>query len=245
MAQKLLELKGETFEISYELTHRDRSFNTLFLHGWGANKEMMKQSFNEAFVDCKALYLDLPGFGKSSAPSAYDSFEAKDVVQKFLEEMEFTPNMILSHSFGGKIATLLKPNYLVLLSSAGIPTPKPLKVKAKIATVKLLKNIAPNPLLKAFRSKDVDSMSEVMYETFKRVVDEDFSEIFRAYDKEAYIFWGTEDSATPLSCGERIKELIKGSKFYPLEGDHFFFLRKGDIIRQKLGESIEDLRSLA
>ena len=76
-----------------------------------------------------------------------------------------------------------------------------------------------------------------MYETFKNVVDEDFSDIFADYEKPALLFWGKEDSATPLWTGETIHRLIRKSKFFPMEGDHYFFThhsqRIGDIITKE------------
>ncbi|MFP4332287.1 MAG: alpha/beta fold hydrolase, partial [Campylobacterales bacterium] len=214
MAKKLLNLNNESLEISYERLKGSIEFRILFLHGWGANKEMMKQAFEKNFCEFDTLYLDLLGFGGSSIGSSYDSFELSEVIKEFLETISFSPSMIVAHSFGGKIATLLAPEYLVLLSSAGIPKQKSLKVKSKIALTKLLKRVAPSSFLRLFRSSDVRQMSEVMYETFKKVVDEDFSAEFARYQGRAFIFWGEEDSATPLDCGERIASIIEDSKFY-------------------------------
>ncbi|EAJ5525008.1 alpha/beta hydrolase, partial [Campylobacter jejuni] len=50
------------------------------------------------------------------------------------------------------------------------------------------------------------------------------------------IFWGKSDEATPLYCGEKMHELLKNSTFYPLEGDHFFFLKHSAFIAQKIKE---------
>ena len=57
-----------------------------------------------------------------------------------------------------------------------------------------------------------------------------FSEIFANYEGKSYIFWGEDDNATPLSSGEKIAELIKNSEFFPLRGDHFFFLQHAKFI---------------
>ena len=79
-------------------------------------------------------------------------------------------------------------------------------------------------------------MSKTMYETLKNVVNEDFRDIFSALSlQNALIFWGKDDRATSLKSGELIHSLVKNSKFYPLAGDHFFFLQSADFI----GEQIE------
>ena len=48
-----------------------------------------------------------------------------------------------------------------------------------------------------------------MYQTFKNVVDEDFSKEFSSYTGKALLCWGNEDTATPLSSGEKIDELMQ------------------------------------
>jgi len=130
---------------------------------------------------------------------------------------------------------------LVLLSSAGIRVKKPLSVRAKIALFKLLKPFGGDKIKNLFVSNDAKGMSHSMYETFKNVVDEDFEEIFAKYRGRALIFWGKDDTATPLFAGEKIASLIKNSKFYPLDGDHYFFVYHKDFIARKIMEELGKL----
>ncbi|MBK1973991.1 alpha/beta hydrolase, partial [Campylobacter sp. TTU-622] len=51
---------------------------------------------------------------------------------------------------------------------------------------------------------------------------------------KSLIFWGIDDKDTPLKSGELIHSFIKNSEFYPLNGDHFFFLKHADFIAQKI-----------
>jgi pimeloyl-ACP methyl ester carboxylesterase len=66
------------------------------------------------------------------------------------------------------------------------------------------------------------------------VVDEDFESRFAQSQSKALLFWGKEDTATPLYTGELIASLIPSSQFYPLDGDHFFFLKHADFIEEKV-----------
>jgi pimeloyl-ACP methyl ester carboxylesterase len=160
----------------------------------------------------------------------------KEIIEKFLDTIKSDKHIIAGHSFGGKVATLLNPKYLVLLSSAGILEEKPLMVKTKIKTYKLFKRFFGNSFYKFFASKDVENMNHNMYETFKNVVDEDFSEYFKAYKGESLIFWGKSDTATTLKSGESISKLIDTNQFFPLDGDHYFFLNSENnlFIKQKI-----------
>lgn len=237
MAKKEIVFQNTTYALSYELLNQSQPQTILFLHGWGSNKEIMKQAFGKTFPLYQHLYLDLPGFGHSSIDVAIDTRTYTEIVQSFLEALHVKPIMVFGHSFGGKVATLLNPEVLVLLSSAGILAPKPWKVRMKIALFKLLKPFFPKSFYRFFATKDVDGMSHVMYEILKRVVNEDLSEQFLTCKSKTFLFWGKEDRATPLSSGEKMHALIKGSHFYPLVGDHFFFIKQSKNIEKTLLES--------
>ena len=224
MAVKEIKYGGKIYRISYETANPADKDVALFLHGWGANKEIMKKAFGMYFKDFRHVYVDMPGFGASSMHGALATKDYAKIMKSFLDELGASPKIIFGHSFGGKVATLLNPEYLVLLSSAGIVAKKPLWVRFKIALFKFLKLFGLGFLYKFFATKDVKGMSKTMYETLKNVVDEDFSSKFADFGGKAFIFWGEEDKATPLKSGERVSRLIKNSEFHALKGDHFFFL---------------------
>ena len=224
MAVKEIKYGGKIYRISYETINPANKDVALFLHGWGANKEIMKKAFGAYFKDFRHVYVDMPGFGASSMHGALATKDYAKIMKSFLDELGASPKIIFGHSFGGKVATLLNPEYLALLSSAGIVAKKPLWVRFKIALFKFLKLFGLGFLYKFFATKDVKGMSKTMYETLKNVVDEDFSSKFADFGGKAFIFWGEEDKATPLKSGERVSRLIKNSEFHALKGDHFFFL---------------------
>lgn len=237
MAQSSVVFEGLSFKLSYEIFHHNEEKKILILHGWGANKELMSGVFKEPLKGYCQIYLDLPGFGKSSVEKVLRSEDYASIVQEFLVQKRFKIDLFMGHSFGGKIATLLAKHHktpLILLSSAGIPAPKSLKVRLKISLFKKLKLLGLGGFYRLFASKDAANLSPLMYEIFKKVVNEDFSEIFAHFTQRALIFWGEKDSATPLKSGEQMAKLIKNSTFYPLSGDHFFFLQHAPLIAKIL-----------
>ena len=237
MAIKQVIYQKQNFNISYEIVNPSAKKVIVFLHGWGSNKEIMSKAFKSEFLEYKHIYIDMPGFGKSSNDIALTTDDYASIVNEFLKlfSLESKELCIAGHSFGGKVATLLSPKNLVLLSTAGILEPKSLKVKLKIKLAKILGNIGLKSLTKTFRSDDVNTMSQNMYETFKNVVDEDFSKSFSNYKGNALIFWGDKDTATTLTSGKKIHDLIKGSLFVDFDGDHYFFLK----YHKKIGEICE------
>lgn len=236
MAIKTVSLQNITYQLSYELLNIDNPQTILFLHGWGSNKEAMKNAFKPCFKNYQHIYLDLPGFGHSSIQEPIGTEVYAMIVEAFLKQLGLKPSVIFGHSFGGKIATLLRPEVLVLLSSAGIVPPKSLKIRTKIWFYKTFKSFFPQNFYRYFASKDVDGMSQTMYETFKKVVNEDFTSTFSSSSSHTYIFWGEKDSAMPIFCGEKIHDLIKKSHFFKMNGDHFFFLKNSQNIEKLLLE---------
>jgi pimeloyl-ACP methyl ester carboxylesterase len=240
MASKDIYYKEQLFQLSYELVNPSKEQVLLVLHGWGSNKEIMKQAFGKLLPEYKHIYLDMPGFGKSSNDMILTTEDYANIVNNFLEALHVKPQIAMGHSFGGKVATLLKTPCLALLSSAGIVTQKPWSIKIKIATFKLLKPLGFAKIRQLFVAPDAQGMSHEMYETFKNVVDEDFEDSFMASKSKALCFWGKEDTATPLYTGQKIAGLIEKSEFYPLDGDHFFFLKHAAFIANTITKQCKD-----
>jgi len=227
MAIKQIIQEDKIFNISYDILNPEATNTIVFLHGWGSNKEIMKQAFNKQLKQYKHIYIDMPGFGGSSNEYILTTNNYANIIKCFLETINIIPtkSIIVGHSFGGKVATLLNPLKLVLLSSAGIVEDKSAKTLLTIRMAKVFNKCGLGKVTKLLRSNDVDEMSENMYETFKNVVDEDFSNSFKSYLGEALLFWGDKDTATTLSSGYVIKDLIKKSQIKVYDGDHYFFLK--------------------
>ena len=225
MAVKQVEYSNKYFNINYEVLNQNNQETILFLHGWGSNKEIMKQAFSNELNQFKHIYLDMPGFGKSLNEYILTTKEYASIIKEFLNSLNVNPNIIVGHSFGGKVATLLNPLKLVLLSSAGIIEEKSAKTLLTIRMAKIFNKFGLGKVTKLLRSDDVNMMSENMYETFKNVVDEDFREEFSKYNGKCLIFWGKSDTATTLDSGQIIHSLIKDSTFSSYDGDHYFFLK--------------------
>lgn len=235
MAVKSLQYKGITFSISYEIIHPMNSRDIIFLHGWGSSKTLMKQAFGNYLPKFRHIYIDMPGFGASDSSIALTTEEYAAIIELLLSEIGARKEMIVGHSFGGKVATLLNPKFLVLIASAGILVPKPFKIRAKIALFKLLKVTGLTSLRSLFIAPDAKGMSEEMYQTFKNVVNEDFSDRFSAFKGKALLCFGKRDTATPLWTGEAIQKLITNSRLVAFDGDHYFLFQDG----KKIADEIE------
>ena len=234
MAIKSIQYNQHTLDVSYEIVNPSAKVDLIILHGWGSNKNLMKQSFSPYMDTFRHIYIDLPGFGNSTCNVTLSTADYARIVELLMINMNASKDIILGHSFGGKVALLLEPKVLVLVGSAGIFIPKPLKIKAKIALFKVAKFFGLAKFRSYFVAEDAKTLSEPMYQTFKSVVDEDFADEFASYEGKALLCWGGDDTATPLSSGEKIHQLIKDSILEVYDGDHYFFMKNGEDISQKI-----------
>ena len=237
MAIKSIQHKQHTFDISYEILNPKAPVDIIILHGWGSNKELMKQSFGKTMDQFRHIYIDLPGFGNSTCPMSLTTADVARIVELLMVHLNAKKEIIMGHSFGGKVALLLDPKVLVLLSSAGIYVPKSFKVKSKILLFKALKNLGFSKLREFFVAEDAKKLSEHMYQTFKNVVDEDYSDEFAKYEGKALVCWGKEDTATPLHSGEKMAGLLKNSSLKVYDGDHYFFMQHHDAIAKEIEQT--------
>lgn len=264
MARRDISVDSKHFSLSYKIVDNKSDSWVLFLHGWGATKELMESAFGKRFKSLNHLYVDLPGFGGSSNDFVLNTELYARIMQKFLTSLNIAPKIIIAHSFGGKVATLLaldsrtdsgkilqdsrkdsidsltnsstdspNPPHLVLLSSAGLLKKQSVKVRLKIKFAKIARIF--HLKAKFLISADAKGLSQNMYDTFKMVVREDFSERFALLGAnqskntiknppKTLIFWGKDDEAVPLYLGTKMHSLIKDSSFFALSGNHFFFL---------------------
>ncbi|RDU70497.1 alpha/beta hydrolase [Helicobacter aurati] len=233
MAQKEIHYRDSTLRIAYAIIDNGADKNMLFLHGWGSNKELMRIAFGNCFTDFNHIYIDLPHFGASEGKIFLDTYKYAEVIEQFLIRVTVNRRLgcdvVVGHSFGGKIALLLQRE-IILLSSAGILLPKPFIVRVKILLAKFAKTLG----IKAnfLKADDAKELSPITYEIFKCVVREDFMREYASFTQKATIFWGREDKATPLKAFRIIQSLMPNADFYVLEGDHYFFLQQGQEVER-------------
>ena len=84
MANKTIIYDNKKFDINYNLINNDKKNIILFLHGWGSNKEIMSSAFSLYLKDFKHIYIDMPGFGKSSNDYILNTYDYTNIIDIFL-----------------------------------------------------------------------------------------------------------------------------------------------------------------
>jgi len=190
---------------------RDRSDN------WYTVAQLLSNRF-QVFV------LDLPGFGVSDAPeTTWDIEDYKNIVKGFMTQMDIEKPILLGHSHGGKISSIIASeggcSGIILVSSSGVDIPS-LTVKAKILwfkTIKLL--VRPfgkhgEKILNYYRNKlgsrDYQEAG-TLRATMVKVVNYKLFSLLPKIKIPAVIIWGSDDKTLPVKQAKIFEKLIKGS----------------------------------
>jgi len=224
---------------------RYRTYGTgrplLLLHGWGGSIESMTTVFAEFMKDRAVYALDLPGHGKSEKPpTPWSTTDFTNCVLKAMDLLELKRPDIIAHSFGGRVAIQMaslhreRVGKLVLVDSAGVLPPRPLKYKMRVAIAKVAKFFGKyggfvgkslrNFVYSKVASKDYMAAGE-MRETLVRVVREDLTDLMPQIKTPTLLIWGENDEDTPVSSGVTMQKLIEGSELIVLEhAGHFSYI---------------------
>ncbi len=207
----------------------------LLLHGWGHDLHTWDQVVPELEKQYRVWRLDLPGFGTSSLPGReWGLRQYAEVVGRFVQAHQLQNVIVVGHSFGGRVATLLasqQPRWLkqlVLVDSAGLIPKRTLKK----VTVWCLAKIG-KVLVAALPRETKDRLSHKfrlatgahdyanagpLRSIFQRVIEQDLAPELKDIVVPTGIIWGENDMITPLDQAHRLEAGIAGAKLVVLPG---------------------------
>ena len=214
----------------------------LLLHGWGCNTTTFNtiRPFLEAHF--RVLTVDFAGFGQSDEPHEVWGVEEYTRSVEALAQAEGVENPILiGHSFGGRVSILYasrhKVQKVILVDAAGVKPRRSLNYYRKVYTFKLLKRVLPlvagkaraEKIIEARRAKggssDYKQASPMMRRVLSKVVNEDLCHLMPRIKAPTLLFWGENDTATPLADAKKMEKLIPNAGLVTVAGaGHFSFL---------------------
>lgn len=218
----------------------------LFLHGWGQNKEMMIPLIDELKLNYRCIVIDLPGFGKSS----FNNVKTLDLytkeLKKFLDLNNISPNYIVGHSFGGKVAVDYYLKYrningLALLASPILKPKRTIKYYFKVLKYKTMKKLRVN--ISANGSEDYKKCLEEMRPFFVDVVNTHFDKEVSNILVPTLLMWGNKDSKVPVGKAKKLNKKIKNSYLYIQKGGHFAYLENIEFTKLIIQNFIRRIRN--
>lgn len=235
------------------LTEAVGPLRLVWLHGWGQHREALRPLATSLLDLGESWLLDLPGHGEAPPPpQAYSPAHYAQLVLAWLAGQPACPTIVIGHSLGFRIAVHMAQqnpaaiNAVISIAGAGVPrtlTAKEMSRRRFIRwSVKVARWLKPmlgegplNHLRQRFGSTDYLNAVPSMRPTFVAVVNDDVSRLCPILTQPALLIYGTRDTETPPSVGERFAKLIPNAQLSVLpHHTHYSLLAGGRHVVEQL-----------
>ncbi|MBQ5927410.1 MAG: alpha/beta hydrolase, partial [Clostridia bacterium] len=190
----------------------------VFFHGYLSSKEAFLCQIDYFSQFYKVTAFDFLGFGASSP--LQEPFSVSDYAgwtKEVFSLLGIKRPHIIAHSFGVRVAVkMAKENgqvfdKMLLTGPAGIIVNRGFSYRMKVKTYRFVKKFFPRFAEKKFGSKEFRSLSPVMKESYKKIVNEDLRDDAERVTNEVLIVQGDHDRTTTLCEAEiYLSKLQKG-----------------------------------
>ncbi|MDJ1491634.1 alpha/beta hydrolase [Cytophagaceae bacterium DM2B3-1] len=93
----------------------------VFLHGFCESKEIWQEFLAPLETSFQSIVVDMPGFGKSTSNTNYQSIDAMaEEVHLLLQELSISKSIIIAHSLGGYVGLALAEKYPESIAGLGL-----------------------------------------------------------------------------------------------------------------------------
>lgn len=174
--------------MSYIL-QRGSGKDLVFLHGYLSCKESFYPQLEYFSKFYRVTALDFPGFGENAALNApWSVDDYADWTERTLQTLNIVRPHVIAHSFGGRVAIKCLSrgesfDRAVLCGCAGIVPKRTLRYKLRVSAYRAVKRIAPAYAERKFGSAEYKTLSPVMKESYKKIVNEDLREAAKSISR--------------------------------------------------------------
>ncbi len=202
----------------------------LLLHGYLSSKEAFAAQVAYFSKFYRVTALDFLGFGQS-APLK-ESFSVGDYSRWLvaaLHVLGVRKPHVIAHSFGCRVAIKTAAenvnifDKMILTGPAGVILHRGMGYKFRVAAYRLVKKFAPRFAEKRFGSKEYRSLSPIMKESYKKIVNEDLRACAKRVQNRVLIVQGTRDKTVSSAEAEAYVDAFPWAKMKKIEGGHFAF----------------------
>lgn len=198
----------------------------LWLHGWArSSHDFTTAATRLAEQGIASVALDLPGFGASPAPTvAGGARHYAELLAPVLTEMGDEPLVLVGHSFGGRVATVLAathPDRVGGLVLTGVPllarsgsrsrSPWRFRLAKQLHARHLLSDQRMEAARQRFGSRDYRALTGVMRDVLVASVNESYQDELARVTAPVTMVWGMSDLDVPLDIAERATTLLPGT----------------------------------
>lgn len=219
--------------MNISLLQKGEGRDLVFLHGYLSCKESFYPQIEYFSKFYRVTAFDFPGFGQSDPiRTPYSVGDYADWTAEYLKELNVVRPYVIAHSFGGRVAVkcLSRGDVFekaVLCGCAGIVPQRTLNYRARVCAYRAVKKVAPRFAERRFGSAEYRTLSPVMRESYKKIVNEDLREDAKRIARPVLFLNGDKDEETPLSSIRVYLSCIEGSRLTVMKNcGHFAHLDK-------------------
>jgi pimeloyl-ACP methyl ester carboxylesterase len=196
----------------------------IWLHGWGRRGHDFAGSASLlASANISSVALDLPGFGASPLPSrSGGARHYADLIAPAIKEMGRGPFILVGHSFGGTVATVLaarQPKLVsavvltgapILRSGSASSSPLGYRVLRSLHRRGVVSDARMEAARQKFGSVDYRNAHGLLREVLVASVNESYEEELAMIHQPVALVWGENDHEVPFDVAQRGAELLAG-----------------------------------
>jgi pimeloyl-ACP methyl ester carboxylesterase len=190
------------------------------LHGWARRGS----DFERVLDGLDAVAFDLPGFGATPSPvAAIGAAGYAATVIEALDAVGGGPYVLVGHSFGGRVATLIastRPELVKGLVLTGVPLIRRRSASGPSLGYRVLRRanrlglVSDERMERERRSRgsaDYRAASGVMRDVLVTVVNESYESELGGIACPVSLVWGADDTDVPVSVAEAARELLSAA----------------------------------
>ena len=225
----------------------------VWLHGWARRAgDFDAVATSLASSGVASVALDLPGFGASPAPSqAGGARHYAALVAPAIAGLVESPVVLVGHSFGGRVATVLaaeRPDLVRAVVLTGTPLLRGASV-AQSPRYRLIRRldrwgVVSERRMEAARQRygsgDYRRASGVMRDVLVAMVNEGYEGELTRIGVPVWLVWGALDTEVPVTVAQRAQRLLtSGSSLRVLDGvSHFVPTEAPDALGAAVREAL-------
>ena len=215
-------------EVSF--LQKGKGKDLLLLHGYLSSKEAFAAQVAYFSRFFRVTAIDFLGFGGSRAlTSAFSVGDYAEWLKGVMIALGLLKPHVIAHSFGCRVAVKAACNEpwlfdkIVLTGPAGVILKRGVQYRFKVGVYRFVKKFAPAFAERKFGSKEYRTLSPIMRESYKKIVNEDLRECARGVFNEVLIVEGKDDRVTTRAEAEAYLRCFLKGKMKMIEGGHFAF----------------------
>ncbi len=215
-------------DLSY--LQKGKGKDLVFLHGYLSSKEAFRAQTEYFARFFRVTAFDFVGFGGGGAlTSAFSVSDYAAWTKEALSLLGVEKPHVVAHSFGCRVAVKIAAengelfDKLLLTGPAGIIRKRGTSYRMKVRTYRLVRKIAPRFAERRFGSAEYRTLSPIMKESYKKIVNEDLRDCASRVKNEVLIVEGESDKTTPYSEASAYLRCFENGRLTSMRGGHFAF----------------------